>query len=163
AAEGVLEQDEGAAVEARGDGDGVAGAGEVEDRQGDRALPGGEQQARRPTLERGDAILDRRLGGGGGGGGEGGGLGGRDATGAGEVGGRQGDRALPGGEQQARRPTLERGDAILDRRLGGVGDAGVDGCGLGEREAIRGGLRRGEHEARGLVDRQRARARIGVG
>ena len=59
----VLEQVEGAAVEARGDRDGAPGVGEIEDRQRDRGLPGGDQQPGRAALERRDTILDRALGG----------------------------------------------------------------------------------------------------
>ena len=97
AGEGVLEQVERAAVQARGDDHGVAGDGDVEDREGDGALPGGDEQPRGPAFERRDAVFDS-------------------------------------------------GD-------GRVGDARVDGARVGEREPVGGGLRVGEHERRGTRTR----------
>jgi hypothetical protein len=72
-------------------------------------------------------------------------------------------RRLPRGGGERRAPAFERGDALLEHRHRGIGDARIDVAeGLQVEQAGR-VVRRVEHVGRGLVDRHRARAggRIG--
>src|SRR5690606_21055481 len=71
-------------------------------------------------------------------------------------------RRLPGCGGECRRTALERGDALLQNRLGGVHDASVD---IAERlQAEQRGCVVGavEHEGGGLIDRRGTRAGSGI-
>src|SRR5690606_5895278 len=77
---------------------------------------------------------------------------------------REGDElgAHPGGGGDRADPALEGGDALLEGGGRGVADAGVDVAVLLQRVGVRGGGRIVEDERGGLVDRDRARAVLGV-
>ncbi len=84
-------------------------------------------------------------------------------AGLGDVEQGKGFSSLPGGDQQRPHATFEGGDALLDRGLGRVHDAGVDVAELLEREQVRGMVGAVEGVAGGLVDRQGTRIGGGVG
>ena len=63
-----------------------------------------------------------------------------------------GDGGGAGGDSETGHATLERGDAVLEDALRGVGQAAVDVAGIGEAEAVGGVLGVTEDVARGLVD-----------
>ncbi len=90
--------------------------------------------------------------------------GGHDVVaGGGDVLHGRGDGGGAGSEAQRAHAALKRGDALLEHRVGGVGEARVDVAGLGEGEAARsrGGVL--EDVGRGGVDRHRAGVGGGVG
>ena len=72
-------------------------------------------------------------------------------------------RGVAGGHRQRRRAALERGDPLLQHRLGRVHDAGVDVAELLQAEQRGGMVDVVEDEGRRLVDRRRARAGRRVG
>ena len=74
-----------------------------------------------------------------------------------------GDGGGAGGNGKAGRATLERGDAVLEDALRGVGQAAVDVAGVSEAKAVGGVLGVAEDVARGLVDGHGARVGGGVG
>ena len=57
-------------------------------------------------------------------------------AGRGEVQNGRGFGGLAGGEGNGRDAALEGGEALFQRVLGGVGQAGVDGAGVGKVEAV---------------------------
>ena len=72
-------------------------------------------------------------------------------------------RRVTGGHGERRRAAFERRDALLEHRLGRIGDAGIDVAEGLEIEQRRGVLDVVEDEGRGLIDRRGARAGRGVG
>ncbi|CDZ89285.1 hypothetical protein RHRU231_470133 [Rhodococcus ruber] len=84
-------------------------------------------------------------------------------AGGGEVEDGVGLGGLAGGEEQGGDAALEGGDALFDRVLGGVHDAGVDVAGFGEAEQGGGVVGVVEGVAGGLVDRQGAGAGVAAG
>src|SRR5690606_30587007 len=77
---------------------------------------------------------------------------------------REGDElgAHPGCGRDRADPALERGDPLLGAGERGVADGGVDIAVLLQREQVPGVVRVIEHERGGLVDRDGARAVLGV-
>ena len=71
-------------------------------------------------------------------------------------------RRVARGDGEPRRAAFERGDALLQHRLGGVGDAGIDVAEGLEIEQSRGVLDVVEDIGRRLIDRRRARAGGGI-
>ena len=64
-----------------------------------------------------------------------------------------GDGSSTGGDGKTRHAALERGNAVLEDALGGVGQTTVDVTGVGKTKAVSSMLGVAEHIARGLVDR----------
>ncbi len=73
-------------------------------------------------------------------------------------------RGVAGGDREPRGAAFERGDALLQHRVGRIADAGVDVAEGLQAEQRGGVIDVVEHERRGLIDRRRARAggRIGL-
>ena len=69
---------------------------------------------------------------------------------------------VPGGDGEAGGAAFERGDALLEHRVGRVADARIDVAESPEREQIGGVLHILEDIGRGLVDRGGTRIRGGV-
>ena len=71
-------------------------------------------------------------------------------------------RGVAGGDRQARGAAFQRGDALLQHRVGGIADAGID-VAEGLQAEQRGGVVDVlEYERGGLVDRRGARAGGGI-
>ena len=74
-----------------------------------------------------------------------------------------GDGSSTGGDGKTRHAALERGNAVLEDALGGVGQTTVDVTGVGKTKAVSSMLGVAEHIARGLVDRHGTGVGCGIG